>query len=51
MPQGTILSIFLFSIFVNDITEVIDIHDHLYADDMQLYYSAPITILFHYVTE
>lgn len=41
-PQGGILSGLLFSLFIDDITEVVDISIHLYADDTQIYFSAPM---------
>jgi hypothetical protein len=39
-PQGGILSAMLFSLFINDISEILDINYHLYADDSQIYCSA-----------
>lgn len=41
-PQGGVLSALLFTLFINDIAESISIQVHLYADDSQLYCSAPI---------
>jgi hypothetical protein len=40
-PQGGILSALLFSMFIDDLSKVVDIGFHLYADDSQLYCSAP----------
>lgn len=40
-PQGGILSALLFSLFINDLPEAVDVNVHLYADDSQLYCSAP----------
>jgi Reverse transcriptase (RNA-dependent DNA polymerase)/Endonuclease-reverse transcriptase len=40
-PQGGILSSLLFCLFINDMSEIVDINLHLYADDSQLYCSAP----------
>lgn len=40
-PQGGILSALLFSLFLNDLSEVVDIGKHFYADDSQFYCSAP----------
>lgn len=39
-PQGGILSSILFSLFINDISDVIDVGFHLYADDAQIYSSS-----------
>lgn len=41
-PQGGILSALLFSLFINDLGEVVETNFHLYADDSQLYCSSPI---------
>lgn len=40
-PQGGILSALLFSLFINDLSDVVDCGLHLYADDSQIYCSAP----------
>lgn len=37
VPQGGVLSPLLFSIFINEITQVLTSHYHLYADDLQIY--------------
>ena len=39
-PQGGILSALLFSMFINDLSEIIDIGFHLYADDSQFHVSS-----------
>ena len=39
-PQGGILSALLFSLFINDLSEITDIGFHLYADDSQFYVSS-----------
>lgn len=43
VPQGGILSPFLFSMFINLVTISLNCPYHLYADDLQLYTSARIT--------
>lgn len=40
-PQGGILSALLFSLFINDLADVVDCNLHLYADDSQTYCSSP----------
>lgn len=40
-PQGGILSAILFSMFIDDITRVVDIPIYLYADDTQIYFAGP----------
>lgn len=42
-PQGGIMSALLFSLFINDLSEVVETSYHLYADDSQLYCSCPRT--------
>lgn len=41
-PQGGILSALLFSLYINDLPDAVDINLHLYADDSQFYVSAPV---------
>lgn len=38
-PQGGILSALLFSLYINDLSEVVNSNLHLYADDSQMYCS------------
>lgn len=40
-PQGGILSALLFTLFINDMSSVVDCELHLYADDGQVYCSGP----------
>ena len=43
LPQGTILSPLLFSMFINDLPKVLKhCNCHMFADDFQLYYSHPV---------
>jgi Reverse transcriptase (RNA-dependent DNA polymerase) len=39
-PQGGVISSLLFSLFINDISSVLDLF-HLFADDLQIYCSSP----------
>lgn len=42
VPQGGILSPLLFSIFINSVSNSLTLPFHLYADDLQIYVTAPI---------
>ncbi|CAH2091002.1 unnamed protein product [Euphydryas editha] len=42
VPQGSVLSPLLFSIFINTVTELLTLSFHLYADDLQIYLTTPV---------
>lgn len=42
VPQGSVLSPLLFSIFINTVTELLTVSFHLYADDLQIYLTTPV---------
>lgn len=39
VPQGSILGPLLFSLFINDLSSVINCSYHMFADDVQIYVS------------
>jgi hypothetical protein len=51
-PQGSPISPFCFSLFIDDMTVVLEfLKYHRYADDLQIYHSQPRAILFECIRE
>jgi hypothetical protein len=47
VPQGFPISPLCFSLFIDDITEVLEFSKyHMHADDLQIYHSRPREMLF-----
>jgi retron-type reverse transcriptase len=52
VPQGSPISPLCFSLFIDDMTEVLELSKyHMYADDLQIYHSRPREILFECIRE
>jgi retron-type reverse transcriptase len=52
VPQGSPKSPLCFSLFIDDMTEVLEfLKYHRYADDLQIYHSQPRAILFECTRE
>jgi hypothetical protein len=52
VSQGFPISPLCFSLFIDDITEVLEFSKyHMYADDLQIYHSRPRKMLFECIRE
>jgi hypothetical protein len=52
VPQGFPISPLCFSLFIDDMTEVLELSKyHIYADDLQIYQSRPRDMLFECIRE
>jgi retron-type reverse transcriptase len=52
VPQGSPISPLCFSLFIDDMTEVLEFSKyHMYADDLQIYHSRPTEMLFECIRE
>jgi retron-type reverse transcriptase len=52
VPQESPISPLCFSLFIDDMTEVLEFSKyHMYADDLQIYHSRPKEMLFECIRE
>jgi hypothetical protein len=52
VPQGSPISTLCFSLFIDDLTEVLEFSKyHMYTDDLPIYHSRPREMLFEFFRE